>query len=226
MTNSSQRALATACMLLLDGCASVKDLGLPSWIPQGPGMTTEEAKAQRDARQAPRGAESGASTARTTPPPSTAARSTPEAVAQAASRPAPGAAPAASAGRVSESPAASREAAPAASGHPQAARYGDLLFVSGQIPLDLRTMALNMDAGIEEQTRIALENLRSVLEANRLTMANVVSTTVYLKNVNDLGAVDSVYLRYFKNALPARSVVEVARLPRGALIEISAIAGR
>ncbi|TRZ56681.1 MAG: RidA family protein [Rhodocyclaceae bacterium] len=185
-------------------------------------MTPEEAKGQRESRPGPGGVESGASRARTTPPPAAPAKKAevaPAAVAQA-----PAAATAAV--RPTETPAASREVAVASSGYPQASRYGDLLFISGQIPIDLRTMAVNVDATIEEQTRVALENLRTVLEANRLTMANVVSTTVYLKNINDLGALDSVYLRYFKNALPARSVVEVTRLPRGALIEISAIAGR
>jgi len=225
MTNSLQRLSAAACVFLLAGCSTVKELGLSvPWIPNAPGVTPEEARARSPSGQG--GSDSGASQARTTPPPAPSARNAPEPVAQAAPRPVPAATPAPTTGRVGESPAGSREVAAPASGYPQASRYGDLLFVSGQIPLDLRTMAVNVDGSIEEQTRIALENLRSVLEANRLTMANVVSTTVYLKNISDLGAVDSVYMRYFKNALPARSVVEVARLPRGALIEISAVAGR
>ena len=216
MTNSSQRALAGACIVLLSACSSIKDLGIP-WVSQAPGMTPEEAKGKRDARQTPGGADSGASTARTTPPPAPQAK-----------KAEPGPAPLAQAPSVrsGESPATSREVAAPAGGYPQAARYGDLLFISGQIPIDPRTLQGDMDAKIEEQTRVAMENLRAVLEANRLTMANVVSTTVYLKNINDLAGMDTVYVRYFKTALPARSVVEVARLPRGALVEISAVAGR
>jgi 2-iminobutanoate/2-iminopropanoate deaminase len=71
-----------------------------------------------------------------------------------------------------------------------------------------------------------MENIRAVLESHRLTMANIVSTTVYLKDINDFRGMNNAYESYFRGALPARSVVEVSRLPRGALIEISAVAGR
>ncbi len=101
-----------------------------------------------------------------------------------------------------------------------------MLFVSGQIAMDLRSRVVAADAGIDEQARMALDNLRSVLEANGLTMSNVVSTTVYLKNINDLVNVDAAYARAFKGTLPSRTVVEVSRLPRGVLVEISAVAGR
>lgn len=107
----------------------------------------------------------------------------------------------------------------------QAARYGDLVFVSGQIALDARTGQL-AGARIEEQARLALENIRAVLESHRLTLSNIVSVTVYLKDINDFRGMDTVYETYFRGAVPARSVVEVSRLPRGALIEISVIAGR
>ena len=104
-------------------------------------------------------------------------------------------------------------------------RYGDLLFVSGQIAMDLATTELR-GTTIEEQTRQVMENVRAVLEAHRLTMANVVSTTVYLKDLSQFRGMDGVYETYFRTVLPARSVVEVARLPRGALVEISVVAGR
>ena len=113
----------------------------------------------------------------------------------------------------------------AAGGYTQATRYGDLLFVSGQIALD---PASNQMRGttIEDQTRQVMENVRAVLEAHRLTMANVVSSTVYLKSLKDFRGMDEVYETYFRSNLPARSVVEVSGLPRGALVEIAVIAGR
>ncbi len=117
-------------------------------------------------------------------------------------------------------------AAAAPGGYTQAARYGDLLFISGQIALDPRTGAFDADASIEVQTQRVLENVRAILESNHLTMANLVSVTVYLTAINNLNAMDRAYQPYFRQSLPARSVVEVAKLPRGALIEISAVAGR
>ncbi len=108
----------------------------------------------------------------------------------------------------------------------QATRYGDLLFVSGQIAVDPRTGAFNGDQDIEAQTRQVLENIRAILESNRLTMANVVSTTVFLANISQFTAMDGAYHGYFKGTPPARTVVEVSHLPRGALVEISLIAGR
>jgi 2-iminobutanoate/2-iminopropanoate deaminase len=71
-----------------------------------------------------------------------------------------------------------------------------------------------------------MENIRAILEANRLTMANVVSVTVYIKDLAQFRVMDDAYEKFFRGTLPARSVVEVARLPRGALVEISVIAGR
>ena len=92
--------------------------------------------------------------------------------------------------------------------------------------MDSRTREVTADASIEDQTRMTMDNLRAVLEANGLTMANLLSTTVYLKSINDLSKMDAVYARAFKGTLPSRTVVEVSRLPRGVLLEISAIAGR
>ena len=116
--------------------------------------------------------------------------------------------------------------AAAPGGYTQAARYGDLLFISGQIAIDPKTGAFDGDASIEVQTQRALDNVRAILESNRLTMANLVSVTVYLSSIGNLNAMDRAYQPYFRQSLPARSVVEVAKLPRGALVEISAIAGR
>ena len=108
----------------------------------------------------------------------------------------------------------------------QATRYGDLYFVSGQIGVDPRTGQFDSGKDIEAQTRQALANIRSILEANRLTMANVVSTTVYISNISRLGAMDAVYNDFFSGTPPARTVVEVSNLTRGALVEISLVAGR
>ncbi|MEO5695032.1 MAG: Rid family detoxifying hydrolase [Usitatibacter sp.] len=107
----------------------------------------------------------------------------------------------------------------------QATRYGDLLFVSGQIGMDLRSNQMVGDK-VEDQTRRALENVRAVLEAHRLTMTNVVSVTIYMKDLAQFRVMDDVYETFFRANLPSRSVVEVARLPRGAAVEIAVIAGR
>jgi 2-iminobutanoate/2-iminopropanoate deaminase len=154
----------------------------------------------------------------------------PNAEAAAPVRPAPAAAPQ-PAPRRSENVAQARPATPApalgdfAARYTQASRYGDLLFVSGQIGNDLATG--NFTGGdIGSQARRALENVQAVLEANRLTMANIVSTTVYLTNISNLSAMDAVYHEFFRGNPPARTVVEVSNLPRGALVEISVVAGR
>lgn len=153
--------------------------------------------------------------------------------AAAASRPTPTPAPQSQPRRgeaVAQSQAAGRAAAPAlgefAARYTQASRYGDLLFVSGQIANDLATGAFDSTQDIDAQTRHALENVRAVLEANRLTMANVVSVTVYITNISRLSAMDAAYHEYFRGNPPARTVVEASNLPRGALVEISVVAGR
>jgi len=122
-------------------------------------------------------------------------------------------------------PAAAADPVPTSGAYTQATRYGDLLFVSGQIGIDARTKQMASDK-IEDQTRQVMENIRAVLDAHRLTMANVVSVTVYVKDLTQFRAMDDTYETFFRTALPARSVVEVSRLPRGALVEISVIAGR
>ena len=108
----------------------------------------------------------------------------------------------------------------------QASRYGDLLFLSGQIANDPRTGAFDSTQDIEAQTRRALENVRAVLEANRLTTANIVSVTAYTTSISRLAAMDAAYHEFFRSNPPARTVVEVANLPRGALVEFTVVAGR
>jgi 2-iminobutanoate/2-iminopropanoate deaminase len=105
----------------------------------------------------------------------------------------------------------------------QAVRSGGWLFLSGQIPLNPETGVM-IEGGIEEQTRRIMENLKAVLEAGGSSFARVVRTTVYLTNMADFAAVNGVYGGYFEGVPPARSTVAVAALPRGALLEIDAIA--
>ncbi len=221
----------------LSGCSGPQGLGLP-WIPPAPGISAEEARAKVQGRVAAKpvtAAEASTAAAPTAPPPSAAPQAPPATgwgsppVSQATS-----VAPAAAATTAPSAPIAPATAPAAGAtdtarlggGYTQATRYGDMLFISGQIAMDLRSRSVAADAGIDEQARITLDNLRSVLEANGLTLANVVSTTVYLKNINDLPNVDAAYARAFKGTLPSRTVVEVSRLPRGVLLEISAVAGR
>jgi 2-iminobutanoate/2-iminopropanoate deaminase len=117
--------------------------------------------------------------------------------------------------------------APAAIGpYSQAIRIGNLLFTSGQIPLDPSTGAL-VAGGIHEQTTQVLKNLAAVLAEAGLDMAHVVKTTVFLKNMADFAAMNEIYAQYLAPegvVPPARSTVEVARLPKDALVEIELIA--
>jgi 2-iminobutanoate/2-iminopropanoate deaminase len=108
----------------------------------------------------------------------------------------------------------------------QAIKAGNMVFLAGQIPIDPKTKQLMKDASIEDQTRLVLDNLKAVLEADGLTMDNVVSTSVFLKDLNEFGKMNEVYATYFKTAPPARATVEVARLPRDVRVEIGAIAVR
>jgi len=122
--------------------------------------------------------------------------------------------------------AVSTNDAPAAIGpYSQAVKVGNLLFLSGQISIDPKTNQMNSGT-IEEQTKQALENLDAILKANGMSMENVVNTTVFLKDVNDFGKMNAVYGTYFKDKPPARATVQVARLPRDALVEISAVASK
>lgn len=123
--------------------------------------------------------------------------------------------------------AVSTTSAPAAIGpYSQAVRIGDFLYTSGQVALDPTTGAL-VEGGIEVQTTRVLENLKAVLEAAEIGLENVVKTTVFLKNIGDFAAMNAIYAQYFAPdgvVAPARSTVEVARLPKDALVEIEVIA--
>ncbi len=99
-----------------------------------------------------------------------------------------------------------------------------MLFLAGQIAIDPKTQQFKADASIEDQTRQTLDNLKAVLAASGMTMANVVSVSVFMKDLNDFSKMNAVYATYFKEAPPARATVEVARLARDAKIEISMIA--
>jgi len=122
--------------------------------------------------------------------------------------------------------AVSTAKAPAAIGpYSQAIQAGNLMFLSGQIAIDPQTNELNAGS-IEEQTKQALENLSAVLEANGMSMRNVVNTTVYLTDVSEFSRMNAVYATFFTQTPPARATVQVARLPRDARVEIAAIAMR
>ncbi|CAN7266234.1 RidA family protein [Bosea sp. LjRoot237] len=108
----------------------------------------------------------------------------------------------------------------------QAIKAGNTVFLAGQIPIDPKTKQLMKDASIEDQTKLVLDNLKAVLEADGLTMDNIVSTSVFMKDLNEFGKMNEVYATYFKTAPPARATVEVARLPRDVKVEIGAIAVR
>lgn len=114
--------------------------------------------------------------------------------------------------------------APAAIGpYSQAIRFGDLVFTSGQIPLDPATGEM-VSGGIEVQTRRVLDNLKGVLEAAGSSLDRVVKTTIYLQSIDDFATVNTIYAEYFSHQPPARSTVGVAKLPRNAGIEIDVIA--
>jgi 2-iminobutanoate/2-iminopropanoate deaminase len=113
-------------------------------------------------------------------------------------------------------------AAPAAGPYAQATRVGDFVFASGQLPIDPATSAF--PDGVAAQTRQSLTNLSAVLEAGGASLASVAKTTVFLKDMNDFAAMNAVYAEHFPGEAPARSTIEVARLPKDALVEIEAIA--
>lgn len=101
---------------------------------------------------------------------------------------------------------------------------GDFCFVSGQLPLS--PDGGSMPAGIEAQTEQAISNLETVLAADGLTLAHVVKISVFLTDLNDFNAMNEIYARCFPLPRPARTVVEVSRLPRGSRIELEAVAHR
>lgn len=233
-----------ACVALLglfalSGCGRMPSISsaLPNW-PTSASDTPEETRRKREAEMA-------IYMTRKPEPPQPAAAPPAQARAATSSSVAPSVPPPAAAGSpssrkfevapelIANAPprlGARDTAAPAAAVAPVAAagsaRYGDLLFISGQLPVDARGNPTPVDARFEDQARLTMENVRSVLESNRLSMANVVSMTVYLRDLNDIRAFDTLFASYFKGPQPARSIVEVSRLPSNARIEISAVAGR
>ncbi len=105
----------------------------------------------------------------------------------------------------------------------QAIIAGNLIFTAGQIPIDPATNQV-VQGDIKEQTRRVLENLRAILESVGATFDDVVKVTIYMKDLNEFSAMNEVYSEYFKNSPPARTTVEVSRLPRDVRIEIDLIA--
>lgn len=105
------------------------------------------------------------------------------------------------------------------------AATGQMIFVAGQIPLDPTTGALVGEGDVAQQTEQAIANLTAILEAAEATLADVVKTSVFLKDMNDFAAMNAVYANHFGDATaPARACVEVARLPKDVLVEIECIA--
>ena len=116
------------------------------------------------------------------------------------------------------------EKAPAAIGpYSQGMRCGDMVFISGQLPIDPAT-GVFAGEDIASQTRQALTNIKAILKSDGLTMAYIVKTTVLFKIITDFSALNEVYAEFFEGAYPARAAFEVAALPKDALIEIEAVA--
>jgi 2-iminobutanoate/2-iminopropanoate deaminase len=107
----------------------------------------------------------------------------------------------------------------------QAIRYGDFLFVSGQIAIDPQTADI-IEGDIEAQTEQVLKNITAIIEAAGMSLQDVVKCTCFLKDMNDFVRFNGVYEKYFGEILPARETVEVSRLPKDVRVEVSAICGK
>ena len=105
----------------------------------------------------------------------------------------------------------------------QAIRAGDFIFTAGQVPVDPAANKV-VEGGVQAQTRRSLENVKAVLEAGGASLSDVVKVTVFLKDMNDFAEVNEVYAEYFTDNKPARSAVQVARLPLDVMVEIEAVA--
>lgn len=115
--------------------------------------------------------------------------------------------------------------APSAIGpYSQAIQVGNIIYTSGQIPIDPATGSF-VEGGIKEQTRQSLLNVKAILEEAGLIMGNVVKTTVFMADMNDFADMNAVYAEFFAEPYPARSAVAVKTLPKGALVEIEVVAG-
>ena len=107
----------------------------------------------------------------------------------------------------------------------QAIRLGNLVFVSGQIPIDPKTGNL-VQGDIEAQTKQVMENLKAIVATAGLTLSDALKATCFLKNMGDFAKFNGIYAGYFGDSPPARETVEVARLPRDVLVEVSLICGK
>jgi 2-iminobutanoate/2-iminopropanoate deaminase len=116
------------------------------------------------------------------------------------------------------------KSAPALGPYNHGVRIGDFLYCAGQIPIDPAHPNGPLPAGIEAQTERVLENIKLILEDQKLAFANVVKTTVFMTNLADFAAMNGIYGKYFAADFPARSTVQVAALPRGAQVEIEVVA--
>ena len=120
--------------------------------------------------------------------------------------------------------AISTKKAPAAIGpYSQAIQVGNLVYTSGQIPIDPATGTF-VEGGIKEQTRQSLSNVRAILEEAGLTLANVIKTTVFMADMNDFADMNAIYAEFFSEPYPARSAIAAKSLPKGALVEIEVVA--
>jgi 2-iminobutanoate/2-iminopropanoate deaminase len=120
----------------------------------------------------------------------------------------------------------STDKAPKAIGpYSQAIRYGDMLFVSGMIPIDPKTNELSK-GDIEVQATLVLDNIKAVVEAAGFSMKNVLKAEVFMKDLKDFGKYNAIYVKYFPQDPPARVTVQAAALPRDVLIEISVTCGK
>ena len=115
--------------------------------------------------------------------------------------------------------------APAAIGpYSQAIEVNGMVFTSGVIPVDPQTGVI--PATIEEQANQAFSNLKNLIEASGATIDKVIKTTVFIKEMNDFGKINEIYATYFKEPFPARSCVEVARLPKDVMLEVEAVVAK
>ncbi len=120
-------------------------------------------------------------------------------------------------------PIATNNAPGAIGPYSQAVMTGDLLFTSGQLGIDVQTG--NLGNGIEEQTRLALSNVEAIVREAGGTMKDVIKVTIFLADMNDFATVNEIYAGFFAEPYPARSCVQVARLPKDGLVEVEAVAG-
>ncbi|QPS70922.1 RidA family protein [Lactococcus garvieae] len=113
---------------------------------------------------------------------------------------------------------------PAVGSYSPATEVGELIFTSGQLPINGETNKIDYPESIEKQTQQSMENVKAILEDNNSSLDNIVKTTVYLNDIKDFANFDQVYKTYFSGEFPSRTAFEVGRLPMGALIEIEVVA--